>query len=244
MSFEIPYKTLTPILGKEAPYNPSEETTPKFMNGKFNELLENDKALENQINVLNDKSLLNQDLNTKDIDKKTQENYIVGISEDGHGIIPFPEWNSIVQFSCSHFLSQLGFKINGTEARLAIRSTYALDDSDWQIWTELATVEVKKVELLNGWQTQDGSATATICKTGNHISFVHTLKNDNVVSVAPIFVSPYTFDSSEIVKYGTISFSADVVSAIACLPDGTVRYEGSNTGSRQYVGVNLQYDIK
>lgn len=53
MSFEIPYKTLTPILGKEAPYNPSEETTPKFMNGKFNELLENDKALENQINVLN-----------------------------------------------------------------------------------------------------------------------------------------------------------------------------------------------
>lgn len=52
MSFEIPYKTLTPILGEEAPYNPSEETTPKFMNGKFNELLENDKALENQINVL------------------------------------------------------------------------------------------------------------------------------------------------------------------------------------------------
>ena len=55
MSFEIPYKTLTPILGEEAPYNPSEETTPKFMNGKFNELLANDKALENQINVLNEK---------------------------------------------------------------------------------------------------------------------------------------------------------------------------------------------
>lgn len=53
MSFEIPYKTLTAILGEDAPYNPSEETTPKFMNGKFNELLENDKAIENQINVLN-----------------------------------------------------------------------------------------------------------------------------------------------------------------------------------------------
>lgn len=55
MSFEIPYKTLTPILGTSATYNPSEETTPMFMNGKFNELLENDKALENQINVLNNK---------------------------------------------------------------------------------------------------------------------------------------------------------------------------------------------
>lgn len=52
MSFEIPYKTLTAILGDKAPYNPSEETTPMFMNGKFNELLENDKSLENQINVL------------------------------------------------------------------------------------------------------------------------------------------------------------------------------------------------
>ena len=55
MSFEIPYKTLTPILGDAATYNPTIETTPKFINDKFNELLENDKALENQINVLTEK---------------------------------------------------------------------------------------------------------------------------------------------------------------------------------------------
>ncbi|MBE6021684.1 MAG: hypothetical protein E7231_00460 [Cellulosilyticum sp.] len=53
MVFELPYKTLTPILGNDATYDAHIETTPDFMNGKFKELLENDKATAEQINVLN-----------------------------------------------------------------------------------------------------------------------------------------------------------------------------------------------
>lgn len=71
MSFELPYKTLTPILGEKATYDPKEETTPEFMNGKFEELLENDKSLKNQINVLNDKCVIpeeDRDSNTKPSD--------------------------------------------------------------------------------------------------------------------------------------------------------------------------------
>ena len=54
MSFELPYETLTPILGDTASYDPKTETTPDFMNKKFKELLENDKASAEQINVLNE----------------------------------------------------------------------------------------------------------------------------------------------------------------------------------------------
>lgn len=53
MAFELPYKTLTPILGEQATYDPTAETTPDFMNGKFNELLKNDTEIAKQINVLN-----------------------------------------------------------------------------------------------------------------------------------------------------------------------------------------------
>lgn len=52
----LPYTTLTPILGDEAPYDPNTETTPEFMNGKFKELLENDTAIAQQINVLKTKT--------------------------------------------------------------------------------------------------------------------------------------------------------------------------------------------
>lgn len=52
MAFELPYKTLTPILGEQATYDPTAETTPDFMNGKFNELLKNDTEIAKQINDL------------------------------------------------------------------------------------------------------------------------------------------------------------------------------------------------
>ena len=53
---DLPHETLTLILGEEATYDPTTETTPKFMNGKFGELLENDKKLKEQINVLSTKT--------------------------------------------------------------------------------------------------------------------------------------------------------------------------------------------
>lgn len=47
----LPYEQLTQILGIEASdYPPEHETTPEFMNQKFNELLVNDKELLKQIN--------------------------------------------------------------------------------------------------------------------------------------------------------------------------------------------------
>lgn len=50
----LPYEKLTQILGDLATeHTPESETTPEFMNGKFDELLVNDKYLYNQINVLN-----------------------------------------------------------------------------------------------------------------------------------------------------------------------------------------------
>lgn len=52
----LPYNTLTPILGEEATdHTPESETTPEFMNSKFNELLENDKTVANQVDLLNGK---------------------------------------------------------------------------------------------------------------------------------------------------------------------------------------------
>lgn len=49
----LPYNTLTPFLGDNAiEYIPEYETTLEFMNGKFAELLMNDKDLDNKINVL------------------------------------------------------------------------------------------------------------------------------------------------------------------------------------------------
>ena len=52
----LPYEQLTQILGIEASdYPPEHETTPEFMNQKFNELLVNDKELLKQINDLIEK---------------------------------------------------------------------------------------------------------------------------------------------------------------------------------------------
>lgn len=49
----LPYSKLTPILGDKATdHTPESETTPDFMNGKFTELLENDKSLDERINDL------------------------------------------------------------------------------------------------------------------------------------------------------------------------------------------------
>ena len=49
----LPYEKLTQILGNLATeHTPESETTPEFINGKFDELLFNDKYLYNQINVL------------------------------------------------------------------------------------------------------------------------------------------------------------------------------------------------
>lgn len=72
----LPYDVLTPILGgSSTEYEPEYETSCDFMNGKFNELLENDKYLNNQINVLYNasygstlKTLDNIDLNDFELD--------------------------------------------------------------------------------------------------------------------------------------------------------------------------------
>ena len=55
MAFNLPHSSLTPILGNDAPYDPKTETTPNFMNSKFQELLENDSSLAQQINNLTGK---------------------------------------------------------------------------------------------------------------------------------------------------------------------------------------------
>ena len=53
------HNTLTEFKGDEATaYEPEYETTTEFMNGKFQECLENDLDLLNKINVLNNKNLL------------------------------------------------------------------------------------------------------------------------------------------------------------------------------------------
>lgn len=51
----LPFEKLTQIMGEQATdHTPESETTPEFMNGKFEELRQNDVYLNNQINVLND----------------------------------------------------------------------------------------------------------------------------------------------------------------------------------------------
>lgn len=61
----LPHETLTQILGSNAPYDPTTETTPQFMNDKFAELLENDQAIKQQINVLNGMFATEQVTNTR-----------------------------------------------------------------------------------------------------------------------------------------------------------------------------------
>ena len=75
----LPYEQLTQILGIEASdYPPEHETTPEFMNQKFNELLVNDKELLKQINVL------------KKIAYTTQESYFI----QGETVLDFATKNS------------------------------------------------------------------------------------------------------------------------------------------------------
>ena len=111
MSFEIPYKTLTPILGTSATYNPSEETTPIFMNGKFNELLENDKALENQINVLNADN--NNWLENVELKKHRKQGRYVCINNTDSPIANEFIWCTLDVYNMNEDNSVINFTING-----------------------------------------------------------------------------------------------------------------------------------
>lgn len=139
MSFEIPYKTLTPILGTSATYNPSEETTPMFMNGKFNELLENDKALENQINVLNADN--NTWLENVELKKHRKQGRYVCINNTDSPIANEFIWCTLDVYNMNEDNSIINFTIKG--------NLYSCreDDGVWGDWEPSPTLS--QIQELN-----------------------------------------------------------------------------------------------
>ena len=141
----LPYETLTPILGEAATeYIPESETTPEFMNGKFAELLENDKNLDNKINVLNNNRgyLSSVSLsNNTDFNTITQNGkYVVNTN------INSPVTSSSLTYSIdvtSH-ANASGEIIRCTQTATAINSNYktykrVLNSGVWQPWEPIAT---------------------------------------------------------------------------------------------------------
>jgi hypothetical protein len=91
----LPYEVLTEIKGDNAiDHTPESETTPDFMNGKFNELLQNDKELYKHV-VKKVEITENTDLNTL-TDLNTE--WITGTNGVAHSCLNTP-YSSIPSFN-------------------------------------------------------------------------------------------------------------------------------------------------
>ena len=78
-------------------------------------------------------------LNSLNIDEKYNENYVVGISEDGYGTRPIGGWTNIINFCTYHFITQLCIPIHPNKDTdcMYIRTRWA-NDTTWGEWRKSA----------------------------------------------------------------------------------------------------------
>lgn len=133
----LPYEKLTPILGETATeYTPENETTPEFMNGKFEELLANDKNLDNKINdCLQYRGVITS---ISQIDKDGY--YYVNL---GDSTFPYP-------YGILKIVSGYGEKVATYDTTGNDKKTYKnvkTSGANWGVWQPIATITKTPVTL-------------------------------------------------------------------------------------------------
>lgn len=85
----------------------------------------------------------NHNLNGLNIDETYMHNYVVGISEDGHGTRPTGDsWWNIINFYSVHFITQIAFA-NGNGNVLYIRNKYA--GNAWGEWKNVRQSDIDDI---------------------------------------------------------------------------------------------------
>lgn len=86
-----------------------------------------------------DYTFRNYALNSLNFDEKYNENYVVGISEDGYGTRPIGGWTNIINFCTYHFMTQLCIPIHPNKDTdcMYIRTRWA-NDTTWGEWRKSA----------------------------------------------------------------------------------------------------------
>lgn len=194
----LPYETLTPILGDKATYDPTTETTPDFMNGKFGELLQNDKLLKDQINVLNyDRGYLNTT-------HLPDETYISTIKKNGK----YKIWNApdrpsgfgnlslieiINQTNDSFCTQKLSDNLGNQAIRVADGNNSLLSD-----WIVLSTESKAVIDIPynSGYESMGYDYKNTIEKFGNKCKiFIGVKKSDGTSFEANTVYQLFTLPS-------------------------------------------------
>lgn len=188
----LPYEKLTQILGDLATeHTPESETTPEFMNGKFDELLVNDKYLYNQINDCLTKVVSKVHINTGiDLNTLTAFNkeWITKNNAVARTCLNIPH-NNVLSFSIKNIECVWGantYLLQVLEA-YAERWFRTRDNNAWGEWQKIATTTKTNISLANGWGVYVGEAIA--------------VKNGNLVTISPIRLSGGT------TAQGTILFT-------------------------------------
>ena len=97
-----------------------------------------------QFHVLN---FTNRGLNSTNIDTEYNYNYIVALSEDGHGTRPtVSSWINVVNFYSTHFVTQLAFSVSsGTVAERGVRIWFReryVASGVWSNWKIVPTISM------------------------------------------------------------------------------------------------------
>ena len=102
-----------------------------------------------------DYTFRNYGLNSLNIDEKTNENYVVGISGDGYGTRPVSGWTNIINFCTYHFITQLCIPIHPNKDAdcMYIRTRWA-NDTTWGEWRKSANDN--SVVHKSGYETISG----------------------------------------------------------------------------------------
>lgn len=133
MAFNLPFPTLTQILGNTATYDPKTETTPEFMNGKFDELLKNDTYLLQQLNKCFYKGSIGASMNWNTLTEPGSY-----LCEDSKGensplneVDSLYQWGQVIVFQSNLALTQIYIPHNND---FVFRSAYIGDSGSFENW--------------------------------------------------------------------------------------------------------------
>ena len=183
----LPYETLTEIKGENATeWSPEYETTPEFMNGKYNELLANDKALKQQINDLDKRNyILSSADGTTDYDTPTKPS---DYKSNAFSVTKLKKYTALgLDASFGYWASIVCIRAHGdsncheiaiTNKRYILFRTQVGATDEWCEWQPITghTIDLTAY-LLNGWVNYDGGFnTIRASKIGNIVKIEGLIK--------------------------------------------------------------------
>lgn len=273
MAFNLPHSTLTPILGNDAPYEPKTETTPTFMNGKFSECLENDVALAQEINNMNngDKSgSLQQQINILNGKVNVNKIYTSFTQINGSGAVTTPiatlfgwmESNSIAMLEVSApntnvYPAKYGICIihKSNANRNSIEFVDAMTGnkyvgachsnfaSGFSGW-KLVTSITSTLTLLNGWATSDSYDDLIVCRSGDLVN-IHGVVNNNsaVVGGSVIATLPDIYIPSILRRSTGVLIDSKIPVAMDVNTSGGITWYGGALDSVNGLRIDITYAI-